>query len=314
MRYKCWLIPSLALLLTGQNPSLLAQDVTLPVKPGSVRFAVIGDMGTGDARQYDIAQRMTELHEKFPYNFVIMLGDNIYGGKGADDLRRKFEAPYKPLLDNGVQFYASLGNHDDTNERFYKLFNMNGQQYYAFKKGNVRFFVLDSNYLDPKQLTWLEGQLSAVGKTTDWKILYFHHPLYSSAVFHGSSVELRTVLEPLFLKYGVDVVFSGHEHVYERIKPQKGIYYFTEGASGQLRPGDLRETNLTAAGFDKDCSFVAVEVAGADLYFRTVSRTGEVVDSGIIHKSGTSESTQLPRRSRFEVSQSSLFPAGQSGR
>jgi hypothetical protein len=97
-------------------------------------------------------------------------------------------------------------------------------------------------------------------------------------------VELRSVLEPIFEKYGVDVVFSGHEHVYERIKPQKGIYYFTEGASGELRPGDLRETSQTAAGFDKDCSFLAVEVAGPDLYFRTVSRTGELVDSGVIHK------------------------------
>src|SRR5262249_25769822 len=153
------------------------------------------------------------------------------------------------------------------------------------------------------QLTWLEEQLSAVGKTTDWKICYFHHPLYSSAAFHGSSVELRTVLEPMFLKYGVDVVFSGHEHVYERTKPQRGIYYFTEGASVQLRAGDFREMNLTAAGFDKDCSFLAVEVAGADLYFRTTSRTGEVVDSGIIHKSVPSESTQLPRRSVFEASQ-----------
>src|SRR5258706_3709298 len=97
---------------------------------------------------------MLEFHQKFPFNFTIMLGDNIYGGKPPGDLQKKFEIPYKPLMDAGVQFYASLGNHDDTNERFYKFFNMNGQSYYSFKKGNVHFFALDSDYLDPKQLGW----------------------------------------------------------------------------------------------------------------------------------------------------------------
>jgi predicted phosphodiesterase len=239
-------------------------------------------MGTGAPAQYQVAQRMLEYRQGFPFEFVIMLGDNIYGGKSPDDLRKKFELPYKPLMDAGVQFYAALGNHDDTNERFYKPFNMNGQQYYSFKKGNVRFFVLDSDYLDPKQLAWLEKELSNGG--VDWKICYFHHPLYSSGGFHGSSTELRLVLEPLFVKYGVQVVFSGHEHLYERVKPQKGIYYFTEGASGELRPGDLRPTDLTAAGFDKDRSFLAIEISGDILYFQAISRTGASVDSGSIRR------------------------------
>ena len=262
---------------------LHAQDVTLPMKSGSVRFVAIGDMGTGDRAQYDIAQRMLDFHQKFPYTFVIMLGDNIYGGKSPGDLQKKFETPYQPLLDAGVQFYAALGNHDDTNERFYKFFNMNGQQYYSFTKGDVHFFVLDSNYLDPKQLAWIDKELSNAG-TKDWKICYFHHPLYSSGAFHGSSTELRAVLEPLFVKYGVQVVFSGHEHVYERIKPQKGIYYFTEGASGELRAGNLRKTDLTAAGDDQDRSFLSVEISGDDLYFQTISRAGTTVDSGTIHR------------------------------
>jgi len=262
--------------------SLRAQDVTLPGKPGSVRFAAIGDMGTGEPAQYEVAKQMLQVHQKFPFTFVMMLGDNIYGGKSPADFQKKFEVPYKPLLDAGVQFYAALGNHDDPNERFYKLYNMDGQQYYSFKKGNVRFFVLDSNYLDPKQLAWLEKELANAG--TDWKICYFHHPLYSSGAFHGSSSELRVVLEPLFLKYGVQAVFAGHDHVYERVKPQKGIYYFTEGASGELRVGNLRNTGLTAAGYDKDRSFLSVEISGDDLYFQAISRTGVTVDSGIIRR------------------------------
>jgi predicted phosphodiesterase len=272
-----------AVLLSRQTLSLQAQDLTLPLQSGSVRFAAIGDMGTGDTAQYEVAGTMLQFYQKFPFSFVIMLGDNIYGGKSPKELQTKFEIPYKPLLDAGVKFYAVLGNHDDTNERFYKFFNMNGQQYYSFKKGNVHFFALDTDYLDPKQLAWLEKELASAGET-DWKICFFHHPLYSSGAFHGSSTELRVVLEPLFLKYGVHVVFSGHDHVYERVKPQKGIYYFTEGASGSLRAGNLRKTDLTAVGYDKDRSFMLVEISGEDLYFQTVSRTGVTVDSGTIRR------------------------------
>ena len=264
-----------------------AQNLTLPVKPGSVRFLAFGDMGTGHGPQYELAQRMVELRQKFPYNFVIMLGDNIYGGHSADDMRKKFEKPYKPLLDAGVQFYASLGNHDDANERFYKFFNMNGQQYYSFKKGNVMFYALDSNYMDSKELDWLDKELAKGG--ADWKICYFHHPLYSSGATHGSSIELRKLLEPLFLKYGVQVVFAGHDHVYERIKPQKGIYYFVEGAAGELREGDLTRTDLTASGDDRERSFLAVEISGDDLSFQAVSGTGAIVDSGFIHRASQAQ-------------------------
>ncbi len=213
---------------------------------------------------------------------MIALGDNIYGGSNPSDYESKFERPYKLLLDAGVKFYAVLGNHDSPNERFYKSFNMNGQKYYTYKKSNVRFFALDSNYMNPQQLSWLEKELQNSG--SDWKICYFHHPLYSSGAFHGSSTELRLLLEPLFVKYGVQVVFAGHEHVYERVKPQNGIYYFTEGASGELRKGNLRKTDLTAAGYDQDRSFMLVEIAGDELYFQTISRTGLTVDSGVIQR------------------------------
>ena len=144
---------------------LHAQTLSLPVKQDSVRFLAFGDMGTGKPPQYELAQRMRELREKFPFTFVLMLGDNIYGGKSDEDLKKKFETPYKPLLDAGVQFYASLGNHDDTNERFYKYFGMNGQRYYSFKKGNVRFFALDSNYMDPDQLRRDFPRLIRIGRS-----------------------------------------------------------------------------------------------------------------------------------------------------
>jgi predicted phosphodiesterase len=261
----------------------IAQDLALPLKPNSVRFAVIGDNGTGEMAQYDVARRMIAYHRVFPFTFVIMNGDNLYGGERPQDFVNKFEAPYKTLLDDKVDFFATLGNHDDPNQRFYKLFNMGGQRYYTFKKGNVRFFSLDSNYMDPVQLTWLENELKNSG--SDWKIPYFHHPLYASGM-HGSQVDLRRVLEPLFVKYGVDVVFAGHEHFYQRTKPQQGITYFVSGAGGQLRRGDLRKSDITAVGYDQDQSFMIVEIADKELTFQAITRTGQTVDKGVIAQRG----------------------------
>jgi hypothetical protein len=275
-----WLAPG-ALRAQRPTPAPSTQEMTLPLKDGSVRFGVIGDNGDGGTEEYDIGKQMAAVHQKFPFTFVIMLGDNIYGSERPQDFNKKFEAPFKALLDAKVEFRAALGNHDDPNQRYYKLFGMDGQRYYTYKKGNVRFFALDSNYLDPEQLSWLDKEMGASG--SDWKIAYFHHPPYSNGM-HGSETDVRNVLEPIFLKYGVNVVFSGHEHFYERLKPQKGIYYFIEGSGGKLRKGDINRDALTAVAFDTDRTFMIVEVSDKDLYFQTISRTGATVDSGVLHK------------------------------
>src|SRR2546430_6055724 len=209
-----------------------------------------------------------------------MLGDSVYGSPTSQDFDRKFEEPYRPLLEMGVRFYAALGNHDDPSERQYPQFNMGGDRYYTFVKRNVRFFVLDSNVLDAKQLAWIENALQQ--SNDKWKICYFHHPLYSDGKTHGSQVDLRAVLEPLFVKYGVNVVLSGHDHVYERIKPQKGIYYFVSGAGGRLREGDVQTSPLVEKSFDRDMHFMLFEVVGNQMYFQAISRTGETVDSGAL--------------------------------
>ncbi len=232
-----------------------AVNLTLPLKPNSVRFAVIGDSGTGEKAQREVGAQMERYHGSFPFEFVIMLGDNIYGAQTEAGFKHKFELPYKGLLDAGVKFYASLGNHDDPNQRFYKPFNMGGNRYYSFRMGAVQFFALDSNYMDPEQLNWLQRQLSDSRAT--WKICYFHHPLYSDGRFHGPDVDLRTRLEPIFEQTGVNVVFSGHEHVYERIKPQRGIYYFVLGNAGELRLHGLKPSPDIVRGFDTDRSFHA---------------------------------------------------------
>jgi len=254
-------------------------DISPPREMDSVRFGILGDTGTGDRRQYEVGAQMTKAMQIFPFEFVIMLGDNIYGSERPQDFVRKFEKPYEGILSQKIPFYASLGNHDDPTQRFYKPFNMNGERFYTFKKGDARFFALDSNYMDQPQLKWIEEQLS--GANDRWKIAFFHHPLYSSGARHGSEVDLRTRLEPLFVKYGVDIVFAGHEHFYERIVPQKGIYYFTQGGSAKLREGNIRVNSaLTAKGYDTDNVFMVAELGKDSMQFQVLSRTGRRVDSG----------------------------------
>ena len=259
--------------------------VTLPLKDGSLRFAVIGDTGTAARIQLDLARQMAAWHERVGFAFVLMTGDNIYGADTPAEMKRKFEDPYAPLLSKNIKFYAALGNHDNPNQRFYKLYNMDGQQYYTFRpKMGARFFAIDSNYIDRKQLAWLEKELAASG--SEWKIVFFHHPLYSSGRNHGPALSTREVLEPVFVKHGVSVVLTGHEHFYERIKPQKGILHFISGGGGKLRPGDIRKDPQTAKGFDTDLHFMMMEIDGDDMWFQVVSRTGKTVDSGTFRRVG----------------------------
>lgn len=255
----------------GQTPT--------PVEP--VRFAVIGDMGTGTTRQAETGARLASVRQRFPYTFVITVGDNIYGSQTAVNLRRKFEVPYKAIIDAGIPFYASLGNHDGSIQSNYKLFNMNGRRYYTYEKGPVQFFVLDSSFPTRLQLTWLEGVLTQ--STAPWKIVYQHHPLYSSGLRHGPTEELQSNLEPLLTTFGVQVVFAGHEHFYERLVPRYGIHHFIAGSGGQLRRNGIRKGSKdTAAGNDLDNVFMLVAIEGDTLSFEAVSRTGAIVDKGTI--------------------------------
>jgi len=265
--------------------------LALPLHDGSVRFAVIGDSGRGDQAQNDIARQMVTWHTKFPFDFVVMLGDNIYPPHGPDDFTTKFEQPYRTLLEQGVTFYAAIGNHDLDSELNYAKFNMEGRRYYTFRRNErrpeglvgagVRFFVLDSRSLDPEQLTWLRDELGR--SRTDWKICYLHHPIYTSGRYSNAARVLRLALEPIFVNGDVDVVLSGHEHFYERVHPQHGITYFISGGAGSLRKADIRRPSaIMARGFDTDFHFMMMEVSGDSLYFQAISRTGETIDAGSI--------------------------------
>jgi hypothetical protein len=271
--------PAFAQKLNGNTTSPV--KLSLPLKEGSLRFAAIGDTGTGSSKQHQVGEMMAQYRARFPFEFVLMMGDNLYGSEKPGDYEKKFAVPYKKLLDDKVKFYASLGNHDLALQVNYEHFNMDGKEYYRLKKGIVAFYALNSNYMDKKQVAWLESELAK--DTSEWKVCFFHHAPYSSAKAHGSDTQLREVVEPIFVKYGVNVVLTGHDHVYERVKPQKGIYYFVTGAGGKLRSGDLdRSSSLTDKAYDRDMHFMLFEVAGDEMHFQTISRTGETVDTGVI--------------------------------
>ena len=265
-----------------------ADGIALPNALTSVKFAVIGDSGRGSTEQHEVAAQMVRLREHFPFAFVLMAGDNIYEGPASpDDYRTKFEEPYRELLEDGVKFYAVLGNHDDPRQVHYAPFHMNGERYYTFAPPEdlvtkiatrVEFFALDSTNLDRAQLRWFDERLAR--SNAEWKIVLLHHPLYTSGRYRRTSRAHRWALEPTLVRHGVQVVFSGHEHIYQRSRLQKGVQYFVTGGAGSLRLGDGIPATYIAKNYDADYHFMLVEIDGDDLHFQAISRQGEMIDAG----------------------------------
>jgi 3',5'-cyclic AMP phosphodiesterase CpdA len=276
--------------------SLAAVSAGALIKPSSVfcapvdnkiRFAVIGDWGTGDHDEVGTARQMIVSHQRSPLDFVIAAGDNVYPNGNGRYFGKNFEQPFAGLIKDQVNFYAVLGNHDVEQGRQdqcqYPLFNMGGQNYYKIDRGNglAEFFMLDSTDYGRTQANWLENSLK--DSRAKWKIAVFHHPIYSSGKKHGSAVGLRKQLEPLFTRYGVNVAFSGHDHIYERTKPQQGIQYFVTGAGGEIRRGDIDlNSSFRETSYDEDNHFMVIEIDDREVSFQAISETGSVVDSGSI--------------------------------
>ena len=252
-----------------------------------IKFAAIGDFGTGDASQAGIAAQMLRDHQNSPFDLVLAVGDNIYPDGGGRHFTKNFERPYSGLIREGVKFHAVLGNHDVKDGRkdqcHYPLFNMNGQCYSNLKKGDglAEFFLVDSTDFDMTQQGWLESVLKE--STAKWKIAVFHHPIYSSGGTHGSDLSLRSRIEPILTRYGVNVVLSGHDHTYERVKPQQGVQYFVTGAGGKVRSGDIdMRSPFRAMSYDRDNHYMQMEIEDQQISFQTITRTGMVIDKGAI--------------------------------
>ncbi len=255
------------------------------------RFAVIGDFGTGDDDQIHVANRMLEYHKQLPLDFVLTVGDNIYPNGSGRYFVKNFENPFAGLLRERVPFYAVLGNHDVEEGRQdqlqYQHFNMLGQRYYKITRGNglVDFFMLDATDLDVTQMNWFEHALK--DSRARWKVVLTHQALYSSGKKHGCDTSLRKKLEPLLTYYRVQVSFAGHDHIYERTKPQNGIQYFVTGAGGKMRRGDVDlKSPFRAASYDQDNHFMLIELDESGMEFQAICETGAIVDKGIIRQDG----------------------------
>lgn len=278
-------------------------ELALPNALTSVKFAVIGDSGRGTPEQHQVAAQMVRYRQRFKYNFVVMVGDNIYEGPATpEDYRRKFEEPYRVLLQDGVKFFAVLGNHDDPRQVSYGPFNMKGQRYYSFAPPEdpltrittpVEFFAVDSTNLDDGQLAWLDDRLGR--STAAWKVVALHHPLYTSGRYRNQSRVHRWALEPILARHGVDVVVAGHEHIYQRSQVQQGILHFVSGGAGSLRQGDGVSAPFIARSFDDDYHFMLMEIEPHALHFQAISRAGATVDAGSLYRDLTLLRTEDPR-------------------
>ena len=256
-----------------------------------LRFAAIADNGFGSSDQFAVAKSMWETYQQKPYAFVLMAGDNIYPYGEIKLAKAYFEEPYAPLLKENVQFYAVLGNHDiiksnnGLDQINYQPFNM-GDRYYSFTKGDVQegtveFFALDTNNNAPweAQLAWLDRQLTK--STAPWKIVYGHHPLYSSGR-HGGDRELVAKLAPLFAKHKVPLYLCGHDHGYERSIPLDGTIYIVNGGGGAplYRFGKSPHTAFGSSQF----SFMTLDVYQDKIITKAIATDGKVFDRAIITK------------------------------
>nr|WP_318732278.1 MULTISPECIES: metallophosphoesterase [unclassified Roseofilum] len=248
-----------------------------------LRFMSVADTGTGAEGQYAVSSAMVQYAQQFPCELVVLAGDNIYNNGEIEKSKAVFEDPYRPLLEQGVPFYACLGNHDIRTDNGvpqtqYPLFNMGGKRYYSFRRGSVQFWALDTNSNADwvNQLAWLKQELSQ--SDAPWKIVFGHHQIYSSA-HYGLNTKLIETLTPLFQKYGVQLYINGHEHVYERTYAINGTTYLICGAGAGVR--DVGRSTWTAHSASR-LSFAAYEVYEDRILVQAIGTDHQVFDRGVI--------------------------------
>ncbi|MEP0843498.1 MAG: metallophosphoesterase [Phycisphaerae bacterium] len=277
---------------------------TAPASGGPFRFIALGDTGDAGPDQLRIAAMLLD-HDP---DLVIHTGDLIYDRGQAEDYDAKFYRPYRDLLAR-VPFYPSLGNHDcrnseDPAEQGRPLLDNfvlpeNGppgrppEREYWFDFGNVRFVALDSNQETPvlrdAVAPWLDGVLASAGPR--WKIVFFHHPPYTGGK-HEPAGNVLEALVPVFDRHGVELVFCGHNHLYERTHPLRGgqpvgdgegTVYITTGAGGAgLYQERVPAPGCMAAWYDQRHSFTVVDVGPDHVRLRQINDRGEEVDSSVV--------------------------------
>lgn len=279
---------SLVLLIGGPAPA--QKPAEAPRSPDQLVFAVIGDNGTSDKPQMAVADQMWKAYQRSPFSLVLMLGDNLYSPNWKQ-IDGAFTVPYKPLLDAGVRFYATLGNHDQPTaleQISFPPFNMGGRRNYSFAPAGalVEFFTIDSSLVlkESAQLDWLDKALAA--STAHWKIVFVHHPPYSPGSRHGDNPKLEKSLVPMLARHHVQVVLSGHEHFFAQMAPTDGVNYIISGSGGKIQKGGLQPDSRTVYGNDRVHQFLLVTLTPGTFSFQVISETGEVLHTASIPYTG----------------------------
>ena len=231
-----------------------------------VRIWAMGDMGDGSPNQVNVRDQYLKYvgNDNKKTDFVMLLGDNAYPNGTDSEYQGNFFNMYQQqFLKNNV-LWPVPGNHEyyassrtDKNIPYYQMFSLpkNGEaggvvsgheEYYSFDYGNVHVIALDSDGIEDNQyrlsdtlspqVVWLKKDLAA--NRQPWTIVMFHHPPFTKNS-HDSDAELELVLirqflTPILDRYKVDLVLSGHSHIYERSKPMKGNTGFSNTFSDAL--------------------------------------------------------------------------------
>jgi 3',5'-cyclic AMP phosphodiesterase CpdA len=247
--------------------------------PPELHLAVAGDIGYSSSRLDATAAAIGELDMWQPIDALALLGDNVYPSGDPAMLPDTVFTPFAPLLDSGTTLLAVLGNHDVKDGHAagqVAALGMPGR-WWDRHDGDVLIIGLDSNLVDDSaQLAWLERTLAIA--TERWRIVMLHHPPYSAG-YQGSDDDVRRAFVPLFERYGVQLVLSGHDHDYQRSVPINGVtYVVTGGAATTRRTG---ENDYTAVSFSWH-HFVEVAVFPDRLALRAINQDLRVADEAVI--------------------------------
>ena len=275
--------------------------LVLPRELGSLRLAVMGDVGRGDRFQYETAAELVRWHDRFDFDVVLLLGDNIYGDGTAEDYRTKFEVPYKPLIDRGVKFYATPGNHDPENITSYEPFGMNGHRYYAFDREagppwarqRVVFVAIDTVRIDDTQL---DGFRSSWGPRPIGRSRFFTIRCTAPAATGTGRGELAPCSNHCSFKVAWTWRSAGTSICMNGRFRNAAFSTSRQAAEATVRVGDLSPTAITANGFDQDTHFMLLEIAGDTTSFQVVSRAGATVDFGKIPRAAEARRPTVLRR------------------
>jgi len=277
------------------------------------KFVVYGDSPANPDIHEKIAEKILQINP----DLILHAGDLVSNGTKNYLWESLFFEPLSDVIDH-IPIFPCLGNHERNAQKYFNLFSLpNNESWYSVNYSNCHFVFLDTNKdykKDSAQYKWLRNDLR--NANTKWKFVLFHHPPYSSGR-HGSNLKVREILTPLFRRQGVDMVFSGHDHIYERsypinsaLKPEESaITYVVSGGGGgklyNLTPGNA----WTLTGF-KTHNFCVVNVDGEKLDFKALDTEGKVLDKfAIVKEKGKYQKylkTAIPyERIEFEK----IFPA-----